>query len=100
VRVGLNDVSRIRNASGSWIDEAGNIHGVSVNSGPRATVEQLAEGIPNKQIGVTTLQLIQKAGGYLKKDPIEGNPLHCLVGGLTPEPLSSLLTPTIANPCV
>lgn len=80
------------------IDDAGRAHGVSVNSASGKSVSDLSEGILNKQIGVTTVGDIGKAGGYVKLDPLPDNPFHCLVGGCTPQQLSDLLTPTIQNP--
>jgi hypothetical protein len=71
---------------------------VSVNSAPGRSLEELAQGIPNKQIGVTTVGEIRGAGGMIRLDPLEDNPFHCLIGGCTPEQFSELFTPTIKNP--
>ena len=79
-------------------DDAGNVYDVSVNSAPGRTLEELTDGIPNKQIGVTTVGEIRGAGGKIQLDPLEGNPFHCLIGGCTPEQFSDLFTPTIKNP--
>jgi hypothetical protein len=99
VRGGVNDAERIRNGSGVWVDSEGNVHDVSVNSAADRSEEELAAGIPNKQIGVTTAGEIREAGGTIEPDPLEGNPYHCLVGSLPAETLSGLLTPTVRNPC-
>jgi len=61
-------------------------------------IENLTKGIPNKQVGITSVSDILKAGGYVKADPTPGNPFHCLVGGCNPEKLSDLFTPTTQNP--
>jgi RHS repeat-associated protein len=100
VRGGLNDVGRIEGGTGVTIDSAGRVHGVSVNSAPGMSYEELASyGIKNKQIGVTTVGDIEKAGGSIRPAPIPGNPTHCIVGGISATDLSGLLTPTIDNPC-
>ena len=79
-------------------DEAGNVYNVSVNSAPGRSIEELSQGIANKQIGVTTVGGIRAAGGSIQLDPLENNLFHCLIGGCTPEHFSELFTPTIKNP--
>jgi hypothetical protein len=98
VRGGLNTSERISHGSGVWTDEAGNVHDVSVNSAAVKTIEELARGIPNKQIGVTTVGRIRAAGGDIVRNPSRSNPYHCLVSGLSADALSRLPTPTIPNP--
>jgi RHS repeat-associated protein len=98
VRGGTNTAEQIPKGTGVQTDAAGNVHGVSVNSGP--TIEDAAQGIPHKQIGTTTVGDVRQAGGTVVRDPVPGNPGHCLVGGMTAEALSGLLTPTIKNPCL
>ena len=98
VRGGTNTVDRIAGGSGVWIDAAGKAHGVSVNAG--RTVEEGAQGIPNGQVGVTTVGHVRQASGYVRPDPLPGNPRHCLIGGLPVDVISNLLTPTIRNPCL
>ena len=98
VRGGTNTADRFSGGSGVTIDDAGNVHGVSVNSAPGRSLEDLTQGIPNKQVGVTTVGDIKAAGGYVKPDPTPGNPFHCLIGGCSPEQFSNLFTPTIKNP--
>ena len=98
VRGGTNTADRFSGGSGVTIDDAGNVHGVSVNSAPGRSLEDLTQGIPNKQVGVTTVGDIKAAGGYVRPDPTPGNPFHCLIGGCSPEQFSNLFTPTIKNP--
>lgn len=96
-RGGANTADRFAAGSGVTTDSAGNLHQVSVNSG--RTVEEAAQGIPHNQIGVSTAGDVRAAGGSVVRNPLPGNPGHCLVGGLTAETLSELFTPTIKNPC-
>jgi hypothetical protein len=98
VRGGTYIAARFANASGVTKDDADNVYDVSVNSAPGRSLEELAEGIPNKQIGVTTVGEIRGAGGTIQLDPLEDNAFHCLIGGCTPEQFSELFTPTIKNP--
>ena len=71
---------------------------MSVNSYPGLSVGELATGIKNGQIGVTTAAEIRAAGGSVEPDPLPNNPYHALVSGLTADQLEALLTPTIRNP--
>jgi hypothetical protein len=98
VRGGTNTAERFANASGVRADEFGKVYDVSVNSAPGRSIEELSQGIPNKQIGVTTVGEIRQAGGYIEPKPLENNPFHCYIGGCTPEQFSQLFTPTIKNP--
>lgn len=98
VRGGTHAADRVAGGAGVEVDAAGNVHGVSVNSG--RSVEEAAQGIPHKQTGVSSVGDVRAAGGYLRPDPLEGNPGHCLVGGISAEVFSGLFTPTIANPCL
>ena len=52
VRGGVNTPERFANASGARFDETGKVYNVSVQSAPGRSIEELAETIPNKQIGV------------------------------------------------
>lgn len=71
------------------IDTAGRAHGVSVQAGTEP-LETLVRGhIPHGQIGVTTAGEIRRAGGTIVRDPLPGNPWHCLVSCITPEDLSN-----------
>jgi hypothetical protein len=98
VRGGLNTPERFANATGAAFDEAGKVYNVSVNSAPGKPIADLAETIPNKQIGVADFGSIRAAGGSIQAAPRVGNPYHCLAGGCTPEQFSELFTPTIKNP--
>src|SRR5580693_6239719 len=80
VRGGTNTADRFANASGVRTDEDGNIFDVSVTSAPGRSIEELSRGIPNKQIGVTTVGGIRGAGGTIELDPTPNNPYHCLIG--------------------
>ncbi|MGH6997273.1 MAG: hypothetical protein ACREEO_03715 [Phenylobacterium sp.] len=98
VRGGQNLPENIASGSGVTIDAAGRAHGVSVQAGTEP-LETLVRGhIPHGQIGVTTAGEIRRAGGTVIRDPLPGNPWHCLVSCITPEDLSGLLRPTIKNP--
>lgn len=96
-RGGANTADRFAGGAGVTTNSAGNLEGVSVNSG--RTIEEAAQGIPHNQIGVSTAGDVRAAGGSVVSDPLEGNPGHCLIGGLTAEVMSGLFTPTIKNPC-
>jgi RHS repeat-associated protein len=98
VRGGVNTPERFANASGATFDAAGRVYNVSVNSAPGKSIADLAQTIPNKQIGVTDVGSIYAAGGSIQAASRRGNPDHCLVGGCTPEQFSELFTPTIKNP--
>jgi RHS repeat-associated protein len=98
VRGGVNTPERFAHASGATFDEAGKVYNVSVHSAPGRSLADLAETIPNKQIGVTDVGSIRAAGGSIQTDWSRGNPYHCLMGGCTPEEFSALFTPTIKNP--
>ncbi len=55
--------------SGVKVNSQGNLTGVSVNSCSGKSVQELSQGIPNKQVGVTTVGDIQKAGGNVTPSP-------------------------------
>jgi hypothetical protein len=96
VRGGTNSAEQLANGSGVTVNSDGTLQGVSVNSGD--TVEGAAQGIPHKQIGVTTAGEVRAAGGTVESDPLANNSGHCLIGGIDTGTLSGLLTPTIKNP--
>ncbi|WP_082576521.1 RHS repeat-associated core domain-containing protein [Lysobacter sp. Root604] len=98
-RGGACTADRFRNGSGVTIDGNGNLQGVSVNSAPGKSVAELSEGIPNGQVGVTTVGDIRKAGGDVVPSPRGArNPDHCTMCGITPEKAEELFTPTVRNP--
>jgi hypothetical protein len=96
VRGGTNTAERFASGSGVTSDAAGNLSGVSVNSG--RTIEEAAQGIRNNQVGVSTVGDVRRAGGTVIRDPLPDNPSHCLMGGCTADDFSRLFTPTIKNP--
>ncbi len=98
VRGGLNTVALLEIGSGVTIDEAGKLHGISGNCASGKTVAELAAGIPNGQIGVTTVGAIRAAGGEVEPKASVFNPNHCHVNGLSAQTAHQLLTPTIPNP--
>ena len=97
VRGGVNTPERFAHASGARFDVAGNVYNVSVQSAPGRSIEELAQVIPTKQIGVSDVGSIRAAGGSIEADT-EGRSYHCVIGGCTPEQFSELFTPTIKNP--
>jgi hypothetical protein len=106
VRGGQNQPENIIAGSGVIIDPDGRVQGVSVNSAPQRTVPQLTAanlrtgypGIPNKQVGVTTVGAVRAAGEDVVPSPSAGNPYHATLGGLTPNQASGLFRPTVPNP--
>jgi hypothetical protein len=73
------------------------ITGISVESGVGLSVVELAQAIPHRQIGVTTVGKVREAGGdVIRTSGRSSN--HATLTGLTPEQISYLLTPTIQNP--
>ncbi len=106
VRGGQNQAENIIAGSGVIIDSDGKAQGVSVNSAPERSVRQLTApnletgypGIPNRQVGVTTVGAIRAAGGDVVSSPSAGNPYHATLGGLTPDRASRLFRPTVPNP--
>ena len=83
VRGGTNTPDRFAGGSGVTSGASGNLQGVSVNSG--SSVEAAAQGIRNKQIGVSTVGQVRDAGGTVVRAPTPGNAGHCLTGGLSAE---------------
>jgi len=61
-------------------------------------VEDLTVGIPNGQVGVTTVGEIRAAGGDVIPSATAGNPFHCTLCGISPAEAEDLFTPTIPNP--
>jgi len=80
------------------INAAGLLDGASVNSKAGVSLEELSRGIPNNQIGVTTVSKIEAAGGTVKATPSKQNPYHADLGGITAEKAHELFTPTRRNP--
>lgn len=97
-RGGTCTAARFASGSGVTVDSAGALNGVSVNSAQGATLEELAAGIPNRQIGVTTVGQVRALGGNVIRSPTRGNPFHSTLSGVTAEQAERLFTPTIQNP--
>jgi hypothetical protein len=104
VRGGQNLPENFAQGSGVMIDAGGKLEGVSVNSAAGLSVDQLTAantrypGVPNNQVGVTTVGAIRAAGGDVVPSPTRTNPHHATLSGLTPEKASGLFRPTILNP--
>jgi hypothetical protein len=94
VRGGQNTPALVRKGLGT---HRSGVTGVSVHSAPGASVAELAVGIPNGQIGVTTVGRVRAAGGDVVRTSGR-SPHHATLTGLTPEQISGLLTPTEPNP--
>lgn len=106
VRGGQNLPENFVSGSGVTVEADGKLQGVSVNSAPGRSVEELTVSIPatgypgilNNQVGVTTAGAIRVRGGDVLPSPTRTNPHHATLSGLTPEQASDLFLPTIANP--
>ncbi len=98
VRGGTNTADRFTNGSGVTTNANGTLNGVSVNSAPGASVEQLSAGIPNGQVGVSTVGDVRAAGGDVVPSGATNNPNHCTMCGVTATQAEELFTPTIPNP--
>jgi hypothetical protein len=99
-RGGTCSAERFARGSGVTIDEAGRLRGVSVNSAPGATLNDLTTTIPNTQVGVTTVGEVRAAGGEVIPSGSAPNPYHCTMCGVTPQQAERLFTPTVRNPNV
>lgn len=106
VRGGQNLPENFEKGSGVTVEAEGVLRGVSVNSAPDATVEELTAsnpqtgypGILNNQIGVTTVGEIRRCGGTVVPSRTRTNPCHATLGGLTSQQASRLFRPTVPNP--
>jgi len=97
-RGGLCTASRFSNGRGVTVDSNGKLQGASVNSAAGKTVEELSVGIPNPQVGVTTVGGIRKLGGDVIPTPSINNPNHATLGGITAREAETLFTPTVPHP--
>jgi hypothetical protein len=97
-RGGTCSADKFATGSGVTLDAGGKLQGVSVNSSAGKSVEQLTVGIPNKQVGVTTVGDVRRVGGDVIPSPTANNPYHCTLCGVTPKQAEQLMTPTIRNP--
>lgn len=106
VRGGQNLPENFVDGSGVSLDETGRLQGVSVNSGPDSTLEELTgpnpatgyPGIPHRRVGVTTVGAIRVEGGEVVPSPTRANAHHARIFGLRPEQASELFRPTVPNP--
>jgi hypothetical protein len=94
VRGGQNTPELVRKGYGM---HPSGVPGVSVHSAAGVSVADLAIGIPNGQVGVTTVGKVRASGGNVISTPGR-SPHHATLTGLTPEQISDLLTPTVPNP--
>ncbi|MYA98152.1 flavoredoxin [Candidatus Poribacteria bacterium] len=94
IRGGKNRASDIQRGTGT---HPAGIIGVSVESAEGVPIAELAQTIPHRQIGITTVAEVRKAGGDVVRTPGR-SPYHATLTGLAPEQISKLLTPTVLNP--
>lgn len=94
VRGGVNTPEQIRRGYGT---HPSGVSGVSVHSSPGLGAPDLTVGIPNGQVGVTTVGEVRAAGGDVIRTSGRSRH-HATLTGLTPEEISDLLTPTVPNP--
>ena len=98
VRGGVNTIELLKTGSGVTVDTASNLHGLSVNSAPGKTVAELAVGMPNRQIGVTSVGAVRAAGGEVIPHPTVQNPYHCQIEDISADAIHILLNPPDLNP--
>jgi hypothetical protein len=94
VRGGQNRPEDILRGTGT---HPSGITGISVECGLGLSIAELANVIPHRQIGVTTVGKVRQAGGNVIRTSGRSRN-HATLTGLTPEQISSLLTPIIPNP--
>ena len=94
IRGGKNQTQDIQQETGR---HPAGITGVSVECAEGVPVAELAKTIPHRQVGVTTVAEVRKAGGDVVRTTGR-SPYHATLTGLTPEQVGKLLTPTIPNP--
>jgi hypothetical protein len=106
VRGGQNLPENFAQGSGVAVGAGGKLEGVSVNSAPGRSVQELTAsdpqtgypGIPHNRVGVTMVGAVRVAGGNVVPTPTRTNPHHATLSGLTPEQASQLFQPTVKNP--
>jgi hypothetical protein len=94
IRGGRNLPEDIRRGTGT---HPSGITGISVECAVGVTLFELAKSIPHGKIGCTTVAKIRQEGGDVIKTSGR-SPNHATLIGLSPEKISSLLTPTIPKP--
>ncbi|WP_218943430.1 RHS repeat-associated core domain-containing protein, partial [Exilibacterium tricleocarpae] len=97
-RGGSCTADRFTSGSGVTTDAAGKLDGVSVNSAPGKSLQELTQGIPHKKVGVTTVGDVRRAGGDVVASPTKNNPNHATLSGITAKQAENLMTPTMKNP--
>ena len=106
VRGGQNLPENFAQGSGVTVATDRKLQGVSVNSAAGLPLEALTgpipltgyPGIPNNQVGVTTVGAIRACGGDVVPSPTRTNPNHATLSGITPQQASDLFRPTRRNP--
>jgi hypothetical protein len=73
------------------------VTGISVESAVGLSIAELSEKIPHGQIGLKTVGEVRSSGGDVVRTSGR-SATHATLTGLTPEQISSLLTPVIRNP--
>lgn len=94
VRGGRNRPEDLERGTGT---HPSGVTGVSVASAAGLSVQELATGIPHRQVGVTSVGAVRAAGGDVVRTSGR-SPHHATLTGLSPEEASRLLSPTISNP--
>ena len=89
---------RFAEGTGVTIDRDGRLRGVSVNCAARQSVRELTAAIPNRQVGITTVGAVRRAGRDITPSPTAGNPWHATLSGITSQQAEALFTPATANP--
>lgn len=101
-RGGSCSANQFRTGSGVTLDTNGKLQGVSVNSSPSASLQELTKSLPHNQIGVTRVGDIRKIGGDVilspKSNGSNPNLLHSILQGITPQQAENLFRPTTVNP--
>lgn len=97
-RGGSCTADKFTGGSGVTTDAAGKLDGVSVNSAPGKSLQELTEGIPHSKVGVTTVGDVRRAGGDVIASPTKSNRNHATLSGITARQAEGLMTPTIRNP--
>ena len=97
-RGGTCTADRFAGGSGVTVNPDGTLSGVSVNSAPGASFDDLTTTIPNRQVGVTTVGDVRDAGGNVVRSPTVHNPYHSTLSGITTSRAERLFTTTRINP--
>jgi hypothetical protein len=100
VRDGINTADRFINGSGVTIDAQGNLQGVSVQTFPNTSVQQVSQRqyLPYNQIGVNILNPVNAAGAAVIPFSYAEQSLSRYNGGISPQTSESLFTPANPNP--